>query len=158
MKTLLLMRHGDAPQARSDRERMLSELGKEQCREMSAFLEDLNIPKVITSDYQRAIDSASLVTKDLNANLAFFQEALLRPMANANEALNFLCDELEKLETQSSLLVVCHMPLISELASLAIDGNLRNHYSFPCASLMKLQTDFASLGCFNLLDHSKPSK
>lgn len=158
MKTLFLMRHGDAPQARTDRERMLSELGQQQCREMSNHLEGLSLSRVITSDYQRAIDSANLVTESFQGSLEYLQNELLRPMANAKKALNFICDELESLDPQGSLLVVCHMPLISELASLAIDGNLKNHYSFSCASLMKLNTDFASLGCFNFLDHFKPSK
>ncbi len=157
MKLLFLMRHGDAPQAKTDRERMLSELGKKQCEEMSVHLAGLNVSRVISSDYQRAIDSANLVTKNPGAGVEFFQNDLLRPMSHAKDALNFICDEFEKMKDDSVLLVVCHMPLISELASLAIDGHLRNHYSFPCASMMKLTSEFASSGCFELLDQLKPS-
>lgn len=156
MKTLLLMRHGDAPQAKTDKDRMLSELGQQQCRQMSSHLENLELSKVISSDYQRAIDSAKIIVDGAEKSLEFMQNEFLRPMANPKAALNFICDELEKLEAGKTLLVVCHMPLISELASLAIDGSLRNHYSFPCASLMKLSSDFADSGCFNLLEHFVP--
>ena len=156
MKTLLLMRHGDAPQARTDKERMLSDLGKRQCAQMSMHIKDLNVLSVITSDYQRAIDSANLVTQENTSTYECLQDERLRPMAHAKNALNFICDEFENLASDATLLVVCHMPLIAEMASLAIDGNLKNHYSFPCASMMKLTSDFASLGTFELLDSFSP--
>lgn len=151
MKLLLLMRHGDSPQEKVDKDRMLSELGREQCLDMSEHVDELDVSKVITSDYQRAIDSAKLVLPPVNKLFAQAVSQLLRPMADSKQAFNFLLDELQNIPEQSALLVVCHMPIIAELASLALEGTVNERLVFPCASIMCLQTDSPAHGAFQLV-------
>jgi phosphohistidine phosphatase len=150
------MRHGDAPSAKTDRERMLSDLGKQQCRNMAEHLSGFDVKKLISSDYQRAIDSAEIICSESGVRVSATQSELLRPMANPKDALNFIADKVEETEEGACTLVVCHMPLISELASFAIDGNLSSRYSFPCASIIAMETDFAAEGCFQKLWQQYP--
>lgn len=157
MKLLLLMRHGDAPQEKSDKDRMLSELGRDQCLEMSEYLEEPDVSEVISSDYQRAIDSAKLVLPSANKLFKQNTSELLRPMADSKKAFNFILNEMENIPDQSALLVVCHMPIIAELAALAVDGAVNNRLSFPCASIMCLQSDLLGQGGFDLVWQKNPT-
>ena len=157
MKTLLLMRHGDAPHAIKDSERMLSDYGKQQCSSMARHISKENIKKVITSDYQRAIDSAALIGSQIAPSILNETTDLLRPSADFYLGFKFLLNQLDELEDQSELLVVCHLPIIAYLASLSIDGDVNDNYAFPAASLMCLQTEIPSHGGFDLLWHKHAS-
>jgi len=150
------MRHGDAPVAEFDSERMLSELGKRQCLLVAGYIEASKVGAVLSSDYQRAIDSAHLATDGLQA-LNFFETEKLRPMAETQLAFTQILQYLDSLNDDASLLVVCHMPIISALAGLAVYGNTQAHTSFPCASLMHLRADFSGLACFDIVDHIFPT-
>jgi phosphohistidine phosphatase SixA len=154
MKTLLLMRHGEAPQAKTDRDRMLSEYGKQQCLGISQQLNDAKlsnvISTVITSDYQRAIDSAKLVCPINKEVITESRTELLRPMSEPKQAFSFILEVFESISEQGALLVVCHLPIIAELAGLALDGFVSDKHHFPCASVMCLQTELPEQGCFDL--------
>jgi len=156
------MRHGDAPAAKSDSQRMLSEKGKAQCLEMSDCLgnnkssDRESIGRILTSDYQRAIDSASLVSEKLSGKKHHNQTEQLRPNANPKIGIEEILDEVEMLENGESLLVVCHLPVIAELSALLIDGQINNRYSFPCASIMAMEAEFPGEGCFDFLWQENP--
>lgn len=156
MKTLLLMRHGDAPQARRDSDRMLSELGKRQCQFMGKYIKPLDKLSCVSSDYQRAIDSAQLTCSVNEAEISIKTSGLLRPTADANMAFDFIADQFDVMEAGGSLVVVCHLPIISELACLALDGVFSDRYRFPCASLMAMQGESAIQSCFDLLWQKNP--
>ena len=93
-----------------------------------------------------------LVQAELDSSLTPKESQLLRPSGDPRVAMDYLCQLLEDLSS-GSLLLVFHLPLISEIASLAIDGNLSRHYSFPCASIMHLKSDVAAPGCFEFVNH-----
>jgi len=156
VKNLLLMRHGESPQARNDKQRTLSDLGKQQCAAMTQTLEGLIIAEVLSSDYLRAIESAENIFPSENLNINRLLNELLRPMSEPKAAFNYILDRLEKIPEHNSLLVVCHMPIVAELAALAIDGKVNDRFSFPLASIMSLQCDLPAQGCFDLLWHKNP--
>ncbi len=155
MKTLFLMRHGDAPQAKHDAERMLSKLGRAQCRSVAQKISHANIGKCLTSDYQRAIESASELCSALNIQIELNQTERLRPTASLNAAVNLICEQLDILD-DGALLVVFHLPIISEVASMLIDGNMHKNYAFPVASVLELTTDIPVAGLFKKVTHHLP--
>ena len=150
------MRHGEAPQARNDKQRMLGDLGKEQCVTMQQYIEGLVIAELLTSDYQRAIDSAEIIFPADSSNINRLSTELLRPMSESKAAFNFILDRLENIPEQNSLLVVCHLPIVAELAALAVDGVVNDRFGFPCASILSLECDLPAQGCFDLLWQKNP--
>ncbi len=146
------MRHGEAPAAARDQDRMLNNLGKEQCQKMQVVFNNGFPDQVLSSDFRRAVDSAELILPCHEVSKRAESE-LLRPMADAKLGFNRILELFSSSEEAESALVVCHLPIISELAALAIHGNLKEHFRFPCASVMKLEAEYADLGCFSLLWH-----
>ncbi|MEN9580092.1 MAG: hypothetical protein RJA70_3101 [Pseudomonadota bacterium] len=115
MKTLVLMRHGDASEnPAGDFERQLSDRGREQCRETAVQLlgEGLQFTAVISSSGVRALQSAQIVCDIMD--LACLPEARASLyLAEASlylEAVRSAPDEI------STLLLVAHNPGLSELA------------------------------------------
>jgi len=156
MKTLLVMRHGEAPQAKRDQARMLNDYGKQQGIDLSKGIREIDLNRVSTSDYQRAIDSADLFCSFEKPTVPRETSELLRPMSEPKQAFNYILDNLENVSEQGVLLVVCHLPIIAELASLALDGTVNNKYSFSCASVMCLTTDLPAHGCFDFMWQKVP--
>lgn len=149
MKYLYLFRHADTLPAegeQSDHERMLSELGQEECVRIGHFLkeESLRPQKALCSTAVRTRTTLGLVAKTLGEPIeAEFAHALY--LATPGELLhhvNSLDDALE------SAMIVGHNPGIHQFAAMLASkgqsdalGALHGH--FPPASLALIKLDVA---------------
>ena len=137
MKTLLLMRHSYAASnnpAWSDKERPLTDHGRELCRKTAEHLKDLNVQRIIFSSATRTTETAELVaaafpqtpTMNKSDDLYLAQPGVYRAAAD-NAAL---ADE-------DVVLIVGHNPGIASLI-----GNMANESLaiFPgCVAIFSLK-------------------
>ncbi len=115
MKTLVLMRHGEAGDAARDHARPLSARGRQQCCATAAEIErrGLAIDRVLSSSAVRAVESARLVVETLGLpDTIDVREALYlaEPATYAEAARGFGADV-------ATVLLVAHNPGLSDLAS-----------------------------------------
>lgn len=154
VKYLYLFRHADTlpPEGeQSDHERMLSELGKEECVRIGTFLkqEKLQPQHVLCSTATRTRTTLGLVAKTLGASLeAEFLHSLY--LASPGELFHQVNEIKRDVE---SLMVLGHNPGIHQFAMmLAAKGNtdamqaLNGHFPPASLALFKLNiTDWRML-------------
>ena len=121
MKTLILMRHGNAlscwdAKVSSDRLRPLSQEGQEKVRQSAQKIAGQDIcPQVIfTSPLLRAAQTAEIVSAALN-NAPVETETILNGFSSEQEVCDFL---REQLETYNTVLAVGHNPNVTYAAHL----------------------------------------
>jgi phosphohistidine phosphatase len=121
---LYIMRHGIAEEVSAsgrDRDRVLTREGEERTRETGKVLRKLGIEfdAILASPYARAWQTAELVASELDC------KRLLRPVeplgceSSAAKAAKSLVPETAR---STSVLVVGHEPILSEMISLLISG------------------------------------
>lgn len=122
MKTVVLLRHGDADDASTDFERALSTRGVKQCVAVASELTRVGFmpERVICSSARRAHQTATLVAERLGFRGAV-EAARELYLANAG---NYLTAVRKTPRTVSYVLFVAHNPSISELASRLAGGQL----------------------------------
>jgi phosphohistidine phosphatase len=115
VKTLILMRHGEADDADTDHERPLSQRGRLQCLEAVRELElaGHRPDRVLCSSALRAVQSARLVAEGLGylPSLAPDESLYLAEPRGYLRALRACGSEVH------TVLLVAHNPGLSELAS-----------------------------------------
>lgn len=115
MKTLILMRHGEAAQASTDFERALTPRGQQQVRESAREVDQINftLRRVLTSSAPRATATAELVASELGfqAPIEAYSSLYLAPAGRYLEMIKSSPSET------TGLVLVAHNPGISELAS-----------------------------------------
>lgn len=113
---LILVRHGDAGAYTSpDNERNLSELGKLQASKTADFLNQFKIDTVISSPYNRARQTAEILTHlplTICPNITPDDDARMGLLA-----VSGLIDD-EIIQRDGTVLVVCHMNIIAKMADL----------------------------------------
>jgi phosphohistidine phosphatase len=138
LRTLILMRHGDAEDAPSDHERPLSARGRQQCAGVGRQLREAGVEPgaVICSSAERARVSAELVVEALGSSRAPAVDATLylaEPRAYL-AAVHGVDDGIE------ALLLVAHNPGLSDLASRL----LGEHVALPTAGYAIIERELGS--------------
>ncbi len=132
-KQLFLLRHGDSLPANinkgiNDFERILSPEGIEECQIIGKFLQDKqqNIDYILASNAKRTTQTAENIKN-------YFPKSQLETThklynASANEILDLISTIDNKI---NNLMIVCHNPGISNLATLLLENNSKeNNKSF----------------------------
>ena len=143
MKTLVLMRHGEAGEADTDHARPLTTAGRQQCLRVSRELREAGVApdRVLCSDAERARTSAELVLEGLALATALQSDRALY----LAEPLDYLTALQSARPTVDTQLLVAHNPGLSTLASI-LEGRA---IALPTAgyAVMRLElSDWTALG------------
>lgn len=136
---LFVMRHAQASfNAPSDRERPLTESGIEKTKELLALhVEDLaSVNMLWSSDLLRAQQSAALVAEALGFKVS--EKSCLTPDGQISHVLS----ELQGLHPEDTLLLVSHQPLVGELVSYLVSGNVYQAHPFTTSELLELEFEY----------------
>ncbi|PCJ15728.1 MAG: phosphohistidine phosphatase SixA [Gammaproteobacteria bacterium] len=147
------MRHGNAEHnAQSDSARQLTRQGIAECEIMAQVLAPNKslIRKIIASPYIRAQQSAQVMS-DALGGLAIETSELITPDIPSAFAVR----ELEALVSDGALLV-SHLPLVSSMVSLLVDGHSQASYPFVTASCAHLNGEYWSEGGLSLQQFFHP--
>lgn len=159
---LYLLRHGPAgDQAawapRPDSLRPLTKEGKEKVKDVAKGLRrrELSFDVILTSPYERALQTAKIVAKvlDLKGKLVDFSP--LEPGGNAKEIVDELSRHAKKWE---DVLVVGHEPSLSQLIALLTTGRPISSLEMKKAGLAKLAISQPVLGRCATLEFLLPPK
>lgn len=159
---LCIMRHGDAMAGSPDSQRPLSESGIRECRLAGEQLlqwlathsdSDFRIPIVIyASPYLRAQQSAyhlSDVLEQSGWNVEHQTCDECVPDANPNILVEQWCGEV----WQGLRILVSHMPLVSYLCALWVEGNTRSAVAMQTSEWTLLDADVWASGCATVRHH-----
>ncbi|NMX62529.1 phosphohistidine phosphatase SixA [Pseudomonas sp. WS 5079] len=147
---LWILRHGEAEShASSDAQRNLTERGREEVLHSAAHLIGQPISAIIASPYARAQQTAQLVREALGFVPEIRTVPWLTPDGNPLQVL-------EKLDTDDSVLLVSHQPLVGNLISFLQHGHQRQPQPMHTASLAELEGDFPLAGLMSLNSVKNP--
>ena len=153
MKKLFIMRHGQAESlAVDDAARLLTQVGQHEARVMATRLQqDAKIDAVLTSTYERAIQTAHLVAEQ-QPNIRLFQQYEdFIPSADAQNAAELIKALMSFKPTLDTWLVVAHMPIVSYIVDQFCPDNMP---VFATASVAEIHynelTDKAELVAMHL--------
>jgi phosphohistidine phosphatase len=121
-----ILRHGHALPADpggADADRSLSPEGREQVRKVVEQARDAGARPslMIASPYLRAGQTAEMAAEILGYTGAIERSALMEPAGSPFD----LWDDLRRRSGEGEILVVGHLPLLSDLASLLVKQNVR---------------------------------
>lgn len=144
-----LMRHGEAEHsASSDAKRHLTTNGIKSVRgRVNQYSEDLSeIDLIIHSPYLRTIQTSEIIADSLNLSSALVESALWTPDSDPLVALESLAHH-----SQSTPIIVTHMPLISIVEALCCEGVISYPRSFSCAEIAEITADWPAAGLGSLI-------
>ncbi|MBB1334479.1 phosphohistidine phosphatase SixA [Pseudoalteromonas sp. SR44-5] len=125
MKTILIMRHGEAtPMQADDASRNLTSVGQQQAEKMGLWLQATHTPTaLLVSPYIRAQQTAEGVKKH---NAFLFEETCsdIIPEGNPQIAADYLETLIAMHPQCDTWLVVAHMPIVSYLVDQLSAGNM----------------------------------
>ncbi len=150
---LFVMRHAQATfNAPSDRERPITDNGEKQTRELlSLYQQDLSqVGELWCSDLLRACQTAALVTEV--TGLPALQKTMLSPDGQINHVLN----ELQQFKADEHLMIVSHQPLVGELVSYLISGNIYQAHPFTTSEILSLELEQVGPGMASLCKQYLP--
>lgn len=143
-----ILRHGQAaPQARTDAERELTSMGREEVLRSVGHLMGRPLQRIIASPYVRAQQTAELVRQALGFSGSIVTVPWLTPDSNPLRVL----DELQAYSAEDVLLV-SHQPLVGALIGLAVHGSVQQAEPMHTASLAHLEADLPLAGAMQLMD------
>lgn len=119
---------------------------------MAAQLIGEPVDTILASPYRRAQETAQLVQTQLQLRRGVSTAAWLTPDDDPRQVLNFLAER-----TESTLLLVSHQPLVSQLIGLLVDGNRNGHYPMPTAGLACVELDLPAAGLGQLRVLTSPA-
>lgn len=141
-----ILRHGQAePDAPTDAERSLTDVGRDEVCRVARLLVDEPLDAVLASPYRRAQQTAEAVCLQIGFARGISTVPWLTPDDEPAQCIDFLAERAE-----SNLLLVSHQPLVGQLVSLLVEGHRRGHYFMPTAGLVCLDTDFVAAGLAQL--------
>ncbi len=147
---LWILRHGEAEShASSDAQRNLTERGREEVLHSAAHLIGQPISAIIASPYARAQQTAQLVREALGFVPEIRTVPWLTPDGNPLQVL-------EKLDTDDSVLLVSHQPLVGNLISFLQHGHQRQPQPMHTASLAELEGECPLAGLMSLVSVKHP--
>jgi len=147
---LWILRHGEAEgHARTDAERNLTEHGRAEVLRSAAQLIGQPLSAIIASPYVRAQQTAHLVREALGFEPQIRTVPWLTPEGNPQLVL-------QNLDSDDSVLLVSHQPLVGSLISFLQHGHQRQPQPMHTASLAELEGDFPLAGLMNLVSVKNP--
>ncbi|HEX7862925.1 MAG TPA: phosphohistidine phosphatase SixA [Verrucomicrobiae bacterium] len=122
---LYIMRHGiaeDVSASGRDRDRVLTEEGRDKSREGGKALRKLDVEfdAIFSSAFPRAWQTAELVADELDEKKLLQELPELEAESNVQRALGGL---KRVLKNQASVLIVGHEPILSQLISVLLSGH-----------------------------------
>ncbi|QJI28053.1 phosphohistidine phosphatase SixA [Pseudomonas sp. ADAK18] len=139
-----VLRHGEAEgHARTDAERNLTEHGRAEVLRSAAHLIGQPIKAIIASPYVRAQQTAQLVREALGFEPEIRTVSWLTPESSPLQVLDHL-------DTDDTVLLVSHQPLVGSLISFMQHRHLREPQPMSTASLAELEGDFPLAGLMSL--------
>ena len=139
---LYIVRHGIAEETAhgggGDADRELTEEGKERCREVGHGMLQMGVKPeiVLTSPLKRAIQTAEILAKTIGAEETIESLDSLAPRGDHEETIKYLARC-----RKSAVMLVGHMPDLSELASFLVAGNAEAGFHFKKAAMLVLSVD-----------------
>jgi phosphohistidine phosphatase len=133
---LYLVRHGEALAEDIDPTRPLSEKGKKEVLKIASFLKEKNIkiPLIWHSPKKRAEQSAELIAGEIGC-LKMIPKNNLVPNGSAEVT------SAEIKQTDLDLMIVSHLPLLAEVASLLLGAKKEDSLiNFSAGSLAVLES------------------
>ncbi|MBQ4831833.1 phosphohistidine phosphatase SixA [Pseudoalteromonas sp. MMG010] len=125
MKTILIMRHGEAtPMQANDAARELTENGVFEAEKMGRWMKETFAPTaMLVSPYIRAQQTSIAVCKN---NKFKFNETTrdIVPDGNPQVAIDYLASLINEYPQYDTWLLVTHMPLVSYLVDQLSPGNM----------------------------------
>lgn len=156
MSDLFIMRHGQAedPSAAtgwSDRARCLTKVGAQRIEAMIPAMNGLGfVPDlIVSSPYPRAAETAQIVREGLKVGspIQFSDE-----LGADRSVLPFFKTHLAKcLESSERLMLVGHEPILSQLASLLMAGNISTRIQMKKGSVIHLHCGVFGRECRGML-------
>lgn len=144
MVNVFLCRHGEASfDAPTDRLRPLTESGvaatKQRVSEIKSVLKGA-VTSIWSSDLLRAQQTAESFAEALEMKPT--TQTFLRPDSDPVRIVKKLAECAEN----ECILIVAHMPLLGDLVSLLLDGNVYTPYNFQTSEVVQLQGELAAAG------------
>lgn len=139
---LLLLRHGEAGfSAPTDEQRSLTESGRFRLRQMLAEHQHLleGVERIVHSPCLRTCQTAELVLKVHPAVISSLM--LLVPESSPKDVVEWLSEQSDK-----TLMLVTHQPLIGNLISLLCEGDLSNPEPMLPGNLAVIELEFPAVG------------
>ncbi|KZN64511.1 hypothetical protein N473_14395 [Pseudoalteromonas luteoviolacea CPMOR-1] len=137
MKTILIMRHGEAgPMQADDAARLLTERGKTQAIEMGKWLFQSYQPSaILVSPYARAQQTAEAVKQSNNFVFAETCNDVI-PSGSASFAVDYLETLISMHDEIDNWLIVAHMPIVSYMVDQLVPGEMP---IFPTAGVAVIE-------------------
>lgn len=163
MSVIYIMRHGEAEQvAPSDALRPLTPLGRQEATAAATHLindRGEQAPNadlvVVASPYVRAQQTAKIVLEALNYTQPLITSDQITPDISARYATKAL-DGIISGADGKDLLVVSHMPLVSELINHLVWGDNDQRVAMGTAYVAKLKSDVVACGMAELQWVNRP--
>ncbi len=133
---LYIARHGEASfNAPSDGERPLTPHGVGQTRNVAkqCAAELQEVSAIWASPLRRAQETANVFSRHLGI------EIITQPFLMPDSDPQRVVDKLSAAAEESTLLIVSHQPLVGELVSLLVAGNIYESYPFSTSELVTLE-------------------
>lgn len=149
-----VMRHAQASfNASSDRNRPITDNGVEQTKRLlNDHAESLSqVNQLWSSDLLRARQTAEIVSD--KTNLAVHEKHFLSPDGDVKAVL----DELRSLPSEICLLIVSHQPLVGELVSFLLNGNVHQSHPYSTSEILELDLALYEPGMASLITQYLPS-
>ncbi len=139
---LFLLRHGEAGfNALTDEQRSLTDNGRFRLRQMLLQHQELleGIERICHSPYLRTCQTTELVCEA--KAVATSPLKLLTPESSPQKVINWLSEQ-----TDESLMLVTHQPLIGNLVSLLCEGDLSRPEPMMPGCLAIIELEFPAVG------------
>ncbi len=158
MTLLAIVRHGHAEaEARSDRERRLTEKGLTAARQAGGYLAASAIGQlpaltIFHSPFVRTTQTARLLAEVIASRCAFEPTLQAEPMLLGEQRVQDVGRWLAGVDSEPAILV-SHQPLVSLLAGWLVAGEAVRSYGefgFAPASVALLQTEHGGCGGYEL--------
>ena len=149
-----VMRHAQASfNASSDRERPITDKGIKQTEDLlSEYADELaHVNQIWSSTLLRAKQTAGLLSEKLN--LPVIEKHFLSPDDDVKSVL----EALRTLPNDICLLIVSHQPLVGELVSCLLHGNIHQSHPYATSEILALEIDIIEPGMANLVKQYLPS-
>lgn len=148
---IYIMRHGEAEAtANSDRERALTAAGQATVRAVGRALQHGvgGVSHILHSPYLRTTQTAALMHEQMGGHAAMDPCAALASGEEAAPALAWL---QQNLSDEEDVLLISHVPLVSMLAGLLLEGDPAADHPYHPASVLAIELESPAPGVGELL-------
>lgn len=147
---LYVMRHGEAVTfVGSDRERPLTDHGRQQVEKVASQLLGTPLTGILVSPYLRTRETAELMRKGMNLEVPLSVCDQLTPDSTVQQVLSIVPDD-------GQWLLVSHMPLVSRLVGLLTEDAPERGMAFSTAMVVELELTVPASGLATAIERFTP--